>query len=103
MPVKPSDKEEEYFARIEAQKKKKLVEEREKEIANKEREERKKIHWMHCPKCGSALESIKYKKIEVDHCFQCKGTWLDQGELEQIANTESSKDGFLSTLVRLFK
>jgi hypothetical protein len=103
MPVKPSEKEEEYFTRIEAQKKKKLVEERERQLAIKDREERKKIHWMHCPKCGSTLETIKYKNIEVDHCFHCNGTWLDAGELEQIAKSESLKNGFISSLTRLFK
>lgn len=103
MPVKPTEKEEEYFARIEAEKKKKLSEEREKAMEKKEREEQKRIHWMHCPKCGSKLETITYQSIEVDHCFSCNGTWLDQGELEQIAMGESSKDGFIASLTRLFK
>lgn len=103
MPVRPGEKEEEYFGRLEAQKKKKLAEEREKETAKKEREERKKLHWMHCPKCGSTLEIIKHKNIEVDRCFACNGIWLDEGEFEQIAKSESLKEGFLSSLARLFK
>lgn len=103
MPVRPSEKEEEYFTKLEAQKKKKLVEQREKELQKKELEDRRKLHWMHCPKCGSMLETITHKSLEVDHCFNCNGTWLDEGELDQIAKNESSKDGFFSSLGRLFK
>jgi Zn-finger nucleic acid-binding protein len=31
------------------------------------------------------MVAFEYEGVELDHCMQCKGTWLDRGELEQIA------------------
>jgi len=103
MPVKPSEKEEEYFARLEIERRKKLAEEKAKQQATQQKDELKKLHWMHCPKCGMELQTITYHDIEVDRCFHCNGTWLDEGELEKVATAESQKSGTLSTLLRLFK
>ena len=102
MPVKPSDKEEEYFVRLEIERRRKLAEERENALAKKKHEEMKKLHWMHCPKCGSQLEMIMFKGIEIDRCFSCNGTWLDEGEVEKLVQSESSKS-VVSTLFRVFK
>ena len=38
-----------------------------------------------CPKCDTALFILRFKSVEVDYCDQCRGVWLDAGELEQIA------------------
>lgn len=37
-----------------------------------------------CPSCNAVLIALEYRGVELDHCLQCKGTWLDPGELEQI-------------------
>lgn len=29
--------------------------------------------------------AFEYEGVELDHCIECKGTWLDAGELDQIA------------------
>ncbi len=100
---KPSEGEEEYFVHLEAQKKKKLAEEREKLLKQKEREELKHLHWLHCPKCGSELQTIKFKEVEIDRCFSCNGTWLDEGELEKIGHADSEKSSMISSLIRIFK
>jgi Zn-finger nucleic acid-binding protein len=40
---------------------------------------------MRCPLCGDhALEPRFSHGIEVDVCPNCKGVWLDRGELERI-------------------
>lgn len=104
MPIKPSEKEEEYFARLEAQKKKIIAEEREKSLKQKEREEQKQLHWMRCPKCGSELQTITYKKVEIDRCFFCNGIWLDEGELEKIGNADDERGGdMISSVLRILK
>ncbi|KAA3620378.1 MAG: hypothetical protein DWQ05_00095 [Calditrichaeota bacterium] len=40
----------------------------------------------HCPNCKQAMDVLDYDntKIEIDYCKQCKGTWLDKNELENI-------------------
>lgn len=38
-----------------------------------------------CPHCGAPLIILELDGVEIDHCPACGGTWLDSGELEQIA------------------
>lgn len=90
MPIKPSEREEEYFARVEYEKKKKLEEEKHKKLAGEERRRLKELHYMRCPKCGMELIEIDYKGIEVDKCSECEGIWLDAGELEAVARLEKT-------------
>lgn len=39
-----------------------------------------------CPTCATALVAIDYDDtgVEVDFCTECRGVWLDGGELEKI-------------------
>ncbi len=96
---KPSDKEEEYFKKLDSQKRKSLRS----ELDIKREEERKKkaktTHWMKCPKCGSDLKEVKVQDVSVDECTGCKGIWLDHGELELLAKCEGKESaGLLSRL-----
>jgi len=88
MPVKPSEKEEEYFTRLELERRKKTEEEKQKRIADEEKKRLKELHFMRCPKCGNELNEIEYKSIHVDKCFNCEGIWLDAGKLETLSKLE---------------
>jgi len=90
MSWKPSEKEEEYFARMEFERKKKLEEEKHKKLAETEKQKLKELHYMRCPKCGMELIEIDYKGIKVDKCSECEGVWLDAGELEAVSKLEKS-------------
>jgi uncharacterized protein len=37
-----------------------------------------------CPRCGAALSMTERQGIEIDYCPQCRGVWLDRGELDKI-------------------
>ncbi len=87
---KPSEKEEEYFARMEFEKKRKEEEEKQKKLAEAEKKKLKELHHMKCPKCGMELIEIDYKAIKVDKCSGCEGVWLDAGELEMVSKLEKS-------------
>ncbi len=100
MSKKPSESEEEYFARQDAEARRKLALEKQRETQAADLKAQKELHFMHCPKCGHKLETITFKGLDIDKCFACNGTWLDQGELEQLAGKEP---GFLSSVVGLFK
>jgi Zn-finger nucleic acid-binding protein len=40
---------------------------------------------MKCPVCSeSALVMTARQGIEIDYCPQCRGVWLDRGELDKI-------------------
>ena len=85
---KPSEKEEEYFARMNFERKKKLEEEKHMKLKEQEKKRLKELHYMRCPKCGMELIEIDYKGIRVDKCSSCDGIWFDAGELEAISKLE---------------
>lgn len=98
---KPSEREEEYFARQEFEKKKKTEEENQKKLAEDQKKKAKETHWMKCPKCGMDLIEVDYKQIKVDKCSACDGVWLDAGELEAVAKMDKSgMDKFLRVFSR---
>ena len=39
---------------------------------------------MNCPLDGSPLVMTERQGIEIDYCPQCRGVWLDRGELDKI-------------------
>jgi uncharacterized protein len=90
MPIKPSEKEEEYFARQMFETKQKVEQEKQQNLAEAERQMAKELHFMKCPKCGMNLVEIDYKSIKVDRCSSCEGIWLDTGELARIVKLEKS-------------
>jgi Zn-finger nucleic acid-binding protein len=46
---------------------------------------------MKCPKCKTGLKHETYENVEIDRCSQCKGTWLDEGELAHIIAVKEEK------------
>lgn len=63
---------------------------------------------MKCPNCNVALVMADRNGIEIDYCPDCRGIWLDRGELDKIIerstqqnstqqrNTYQSKDHYHS-------
>lgn len=98
--MKPSANEEEYFARQEVERRRKVAEERQATLKTEERERERALHLMKCPKCGMQLEEIAFGDGHVDKCFGCEGIWLDKGELEIIRKKEA---GFVVTLLNVFR
>lgn len=39
---------------------------------------------MKCPSCDTTLVLAERQGIEIDYCPQCRGVWLDRGELDKI-------------------
>lgn len=39
---------------------------------------------MNCPACNIELKMSERQGIEIDYCPQCRGVWLDRGELDKI-------------------
>ncbi len=99
-PQKPSSAEEEYIAREEAEKKRRLALEQAKAMAKAERQKLKDLHHMHCPKCGMQLQEIAFHGVSVDKCFSCNGVWLDDGELEKLGGKD--KEGYFRRIIGFF-
>lgn len=100
MNEKPSPNEEEYFARQELERRRRVAEERQATLRTEERERERALHLMKCPKCGMQLEEIAFGDVRVDKCFHCEGIWLDKGELESIHRKEP---GFMGKLLNVFR
>lgn len=98
--VKPSDQEEEYFARQELERRKKAEQERQAAMAVEERERLRELHYMKCPKCGMDLTTIEMKGIQLDRCVSCGGTWFDGGEMEQMMGQEQ---GVMDRIFSVFR
>lgn len=39
---------------------------------------------MQCPVCQTPLQMTERQGVEIDYCPQCRGVWLDRGELDKI-------------------
>lgn len=39
---------------------------------------------MLCPVCHTGLTMSERQGVEIDYCPQCRGVWLDRGELDKI-------------------
>lgn len=46
-----------------------------------------------CPACRVALAMSERQGIEIDYCPQCRGVWLDRGELDKIIERSVADDG----------
>jgi hypothetical protein len=45
---------------------------------------------MKCPVCSVDLMMSERQGIEIDYCPQCRGVWLDRGELDKIIERSTS-------------
>jgi len=45
---------------------------------------------MKCPYCNISLSKSVKQGVEIDYCPQCRGIWLDRGELNKIIELVAS-------------
>jgi len=46
-----------------------------------------------CPKCQGAMRSYERNGVTVDQCAECRGIFLDRGELERLVDAENAWHG----------
>jgi Zn-finger nucleic acid-binding protein len=46
-----------------------------------------------CPACRVDLVMSERQKIEIDYCPNCRGVWLDRGELDKIIERSAIETG----------
>lgn len=96
---KPHEAEEEYFARLEVEKKSKTAEKKRAQMEQQEMEELKKNHHMRCADCGHELETIIFKGISVNKCFHCGGAHLGKEAFQKLCGRDSD---FLNRFLEIF-
>lgn len=47
---------------------------------------------MPCPVCQVPLVMSERQGVEIDYCPQCRGVWLDRGELDKIIQRTVERD-----------
>jgi Zn-finger nucleic acid-binding protein len=43
-----------------------------------------------CPKCQGAMRTYERNGVHVDQCTECRGIFLDRGELERLIDAENA-------------
>ena len=79
----------EAFFDSEIERLRKLALEQGRRIADDERERLRELHWLRCAKCGMQMETVMYAGLQMERCFHCGGTYMDQPEIEKIARESS--------------
>ena len=46
-----------------------------------------------CPKCQAPMRSYERNGVTVDQCSECRGLFLDRGELERLVDAENAWHG----------
>ncbi len=82
--------EDEYFHKLDQEAKARLRARLEAELTEKESEERKRLHFHRCGKCGSQMDTIVFRGVEVERCQNCGAVLLDPGELEELAGSDQT-------------
>ena len=81
-PGKPSQNENEYFARQDAEWVKSQRAKLDAERATKQPEQKQ----LDCPRCDGHLAERSFHDVTIDVCDTCRGVWLDGGELALLSH-----------------
>ena len=46
---------------------------------------------MKCPNDGTVLTMSERSGVEIDYCPECRGVWLDRGELDKILDRAAAE------------
>jgi hypothetical protein len=94
--------EEEYIHRLNQKNLGKLRAEQDADSALAEASARKDLHFHKCGKCGTDMDTVLFKGVEIERCSDCGAVLLDPGELEQLAGKDQS-GGIFAALLGLNK
>ena len=50
---------------------------------------------MNCVVCKEPMIVLELDEVEIDHCLECGGIWLDFGELEQLLDDANAMEKML--------
>jgi len=87
-------REDQFFAEQDRQ----LIEKLRREKEGAAEEKLRQAAHNRCPKCGTPLTNRKLHGVTVDACSACRGMWIDEGELQEIARRED--EGWVSRWLR---
>ncbi|TNE87218.1 MAG: hypothetical protein EP330_19025 [Deltaproteobacteria bacterium] len=80
--------EDDYFARLDAEKKAALRKKLDGEASEAAEEALRELHHFKCGKCGHDMATQLFRGVEIEVCSNCQAVLLDPGELEELAGTD---------------
>ena len=93
----PSRNEDEFFAKQDAE----LIKQMRAKLDQERKAAERKQNLMKCPKCGGDLKEQEMGTVKVDVCQDCKGMWLDAGELDLLRQVQKSGGNVFKTMFDL--
>lgn len=54
-----------------------------------EKEKGPPVTSLSCPKCAGEMRGYERNSIQIEQCQECRGIFLDRGELERLIDAES--------------
>lgn len=45
---------------------------------------------LRCPACSGPMDLFDRQGVEIERCAECRGVWLDRGELEKLISWETN-------------
>ena len=91
--------EDDYFARLDAEKRAALKRKLDGETSEAADEALRELHYHQCGKCGYPMATEHFRGVEIEVCTRCKAVLLDPGELEQLSGSDA---GFFKDLFGMF-
>ena len=52
---------------------------------------------MDCPHCSEPMVTLELDDVEIDHCLECGGIWLDAGELDILLGASEQAGAMLKS------
>lgn len=99
---KPSDQEEEYFKREDAERLRKLHAEEQARLKQSEKDALRKTHGGRCANCGALMVPEKISGATILHCPACGGAFLDRKSWEYI-HAHAEPHSVMASVLNWFK
>lgn len=96
---KPSRNEDEYFAKQNAE----IIREMRAKLDAERKKAERSVNSNKCPRCGGDLKEQHVEDVKIDECQDCRGVWLDPGELDQLRRVNRARGVSGGVLGSLFK
>lgn len=92
--------EDDYFTRLEFEKKQQLREELQAQQKKEDLDALKQLHHHRCGKCGNEMTTLPFRGIEIEICPSCGAVLLDPGELEMLSGQDNG--GIITSFFETF-
>ena len=99
---KPSNQEDEYFVREDAERLRKLHAEEQARLRQSEKEALKKLHGGRCSGCGALMVPEVTAGVRILHCPACGGAFLEK-EAWEYMHTHAEPHTVMGSVLNWFK